>query len=63
MVPTTRQASDAGSTSSALFTPISHRLLWSVNPKNVSLFLKEIERYVDVASYKMSVDRGMLRTV
>ena len=63
-------------TSSALFAPVQHPVLRSVDPRKVSEFLKERERYVDeveekrkqvptmsVASFKVSVDRGLLKTM
>lgn len=80
MAPTTRSnqglGSMATSSASALFVPLQHPVLCSVDPVKVARFLKERERYEDeiaekrkevptmtVASFKVSVDRGLLRTM
>lgn len=62
--------------SSALFAPVHHPVLRSIDPQRVAVFLKDRERYVDevmekrkhvptmsVASFKISVDRRLLKTM
>ena len=72
----TRSSASSSSSGGALFAPVQHPVLRSVDPKRVSEFLRERERYVDeveekrkqvptmsVASYKVSVDRSLLKTM
>lgn len=59
----------------SMLTPVEHPVLYSVDPRKVAVFLRERKRYIDklnerkevptlsVASYKLSVDRGLLKTM
>lgn len=75
MAPTIRSTGATGN-GSAFFAPVQNPILRSVDPLKVSKFFREWERYgeevmekrkevpsMSLASFKVSVDRGLLKTL